>query len=195
MDFFILETLCYKTKLGSRLSRSLSHFEKDKLMEDIQQAIYFYNEQQSIIESFSTSYRIKSMQSVRVKYNRYDPTIAVDRVYNDLLGFRITCDNYDTLDLSSKLIRRISDMCDGKKTDDGYRGVHVYVQPTHEYYPIEIQFNTYSDRLFADWTHIYLYKQESADVGKHLRDMYDKGAINSEDDFREELKNVLSNRN
>ena len=123
--------------------------------EDIQQAIYFYNEQQSIIESFSTSYRIKSMQSVRVKYNRYDPTIAVDRVYNDLLGFRITCDNYDTLDLSSKLIRRISDMRDGKKTDDGYRVVHVYVQPTHEYYPIEIQFNTYSDRLFADWTHIY----------------------------------------
>lgn len=187
MNFSILEMLCYQTSLNSRLSCSLSHFDKDMLMNDIQQAIYFYNERLEYIEKFSSSYRIKSMQSIKVKYDRYGQHIAVERVYNDLLGFRLLCDDYEDIDLSEKIIRRISDMRYGKKIDDGYRGIHIYIQPTHEYYPIEIQFNTYKDRLFANWTHIYLYKQKNADIGSNLRKLYDDGVIKSEDDFRREL--------
>ena len=187
LDFSVLEMLCYQTSLNSRLSRSLSNFDKDMLMNDIQQAIYFYNERLEHIEKFSSSYRIKSMQSIKVKYDRYDQHIAVERVYNDLLGFRLLCNDYEDIDLSEKIIRRISDMRYGKKIDDGYRGIHIYIQPTHEYYPIEIQFNTYKDRLFANWTHIYLYKQKNADIGSNLRRLYDDGVIKSEDDFRREL--------
>jgi len=187
LDFSVLEMLCYQTSLNSRLSRSLSHFDKDMLMNDIQQAIYFYNERLEHIEKFSSSYRIKSMQSIKVKYDRYDQHIAVERVYNDLLGFRLLCNDYEDIDLSEKIIRRISDMRYGKKIDDVYRGIHIYIQPTHEYYPIEIQFNTYKDRLFANWTHIYLYKQKNADIGSNLRRLYDDGVIKSEDDFRREL--------
>ena len=95
-------------------------------MNDIQQAIYFYNERLEHIEKFSSSYRIKSMQSIKVKYDRYDQHIAVERVYNDLLGFRLLCNDYEDIDLSEKIIRRISDMRYGKKIDDGYRGIHIY---------------------------------------------------------------------
>ena len=100
---------------------------------------------------------------------------------------RLLCNDYEDIDLSEKIIRRISDMRYGKKIDDGYRGIHIYIQPTHEYYPIEIQFNTYKDRLFANWTHIYLYKQKNADIGSNLRRLYDDGVIKSKDDFRREL--------
>ena len=44
-------------------------------------------------------------------------------------------------------------MSKGKSNDDGYRGVHVYYQKDNKHYPIEIQFNTYSDRQLNDWLH------------------------------------------
>lgn len=188
MNFLGISSLCYKTKLMSRLSHSLSYFDKDELIDDISDALFFFNERQELIESFSDCYRIKSINSVLMKYDRYDKRTSVERVYNDLLGFRLICEAYDTLDISEDVsIRRISDMRYGKRIDDGYRGIHIYIQPSHEHYPIEVQINTLHDRIFADWAHIYLYKQADISIGVRLRKLYDDGIIKTEEDFKKEM--------
>ena len=84
-------------------------------------------------------------------------------------------------------------MTKGKAIDDGYRGVHVYYQKSSKHYSIEIQFNTLYDRQLNNWLHDYLYKKEyPIEIGKIMRDKYEKGFIRSKNDFEEALKNVLS---
>ena len=85
------------------------------------------------------------------------------------------------------------DMSRGKSKDDGYRGVHIYFQPNHYYYPIEIQANTYYGRQLNNWLHKFLYKRGyTCSVGKALRQEYECGRILNEHDFEEVLKHVLS---
>lgn len=93
-----------------------------------------------------TDYRIKSIQSAFLKYERYYPDHQTGKVFNDLLGFRALCDNYeDILGFSKNDKIRVADMSQGKAHDDGSRGVHVYFQLSSIHYPIEIQYNTYYD--------------------------------------------------
>lgn len=103
-------------------------------------------------------------------------------------------DNYDIL-LNDRILEdvRIVDMSHGKANDDGYRGVHIYYQPNHFFYPIEIQANTYYDRQLNNWLHKYLYKKGYSDsLGRMLRRKYENGKILCEREFEEELKHVLS---
>lgn len=86
---------------------------------------------------------------------------------------------------------RIADMRNGKAKDDGYRAIHLYFQKDHRNYPIEIQIMTSRDRQFNEWLHIFLYKYvPNTNIGKELRNMYDKGLIKSEYDFRKEMKKL-----
>ena len=104
-------------------------------------------------------YRIKSVQSSVLKYHRYYPDHQARKVFDDLLGFRSLCDNYeDVLALHEIPELRVADMSQGKANDDGYRGIHVYYQLDGHHYPIEIQYNTYYDRQFNNWLHKYIYK-------------------------------------
>ena len=49
------------------------------------------------------------------------------------------------------------------------------------------------DRQLNNWLHDYLYKKEyPIEIGKIMRDKYEKGFIRSKNDFEEALKNVLS---
>lgn len=56
--------------------------------------------------------------------------MRLEKVFNDILGFRMLVDSYDTL-LEGKIPQemRVVDMSNGKANDDGYRGVHLYYQP------------------------------------------------------------------
>lgn len=84
-------------------------------------------------------------------------------------------------------------MSDGKANDDGYRGVHIYYQPTHFHYPIEIQTNTYYDRQMNNWLHKYVYKRGYSDgIGKTMRKEYETGKIINEKKFLEVMNDVLS---
>ena len=84
-----------------------------------------------------------------LKYDRYYPDHQTAKVFNDMLGFRTLCDNYDDILEMSEYDRiRVADLSGGKAKDDGYRGVHVYFQLSNFHYPIEIQYNTYYDRQF-----------------------------------------------
>lgn len=72
-------------------------------------------------------------------------------MFNDILY--VGC-SYDIL-LEGEILQevRIVDMSHGKANDDGYRRVHLYYQPNHFHYPIEIQANTYYDRQMNKWLH------------------------------------------
>lgn len=189
----ILDSLSYKTNLSVSMKRTLRHFEKEDVLEDIRNARQWYNKQE-ILYKLPIDLRIKSIGSASIKFDRY-PNSTFSRVFNDILGFRSICSNYEeVLSLEAEDKIRVVDMSKGKTHDDGYRGVHVYYQKDNTHYPIEIQFNTYYDRQFNDWMHDKFYKRGYDDkIGIILRNLYEDGKIKSSKEFEEVLANVLSN--
>lgn len=189
----ILEKLSYKSELGINLKKNLHYFEKEKILKEIIKVNEWYDEFAEL-HNLALDYRIKSVQSAMLKYDRYYPDHQARKVFDGLLGFRSLCDNYeDVLALKSISELRVADMSSGKAKDDGYRGIHVYYQKDGYHYPIEIQYNTYYDRQFNNWLHKFIYKKNYKDeVGLQLRKMYESAKIQIEQDFKEALENVLS---
>lgn len=187
----ILRELSYESKLGMSIKKNLHYFDKDSLLKELFDMAEWYDEQ-IVLEDVALDYRIKSMESIMSKYDRYYPNAQVRKVFNDILGFRAFCDSYSSVLNLNKDNFRIADMSNGKSHDDGYRGVHVYFQKNSKCYPIEIQFNTLYDRQINNWLHDYLYKKAYPnEVGRKLRRLYEIGKIRSEKEFEEELENVL----
>ncbi len=189
----ILRKLSYKSKMGKSLVNSLRKFDKEILFREVSEMIRFYQEV-DILDNVDLDYRIKSEDSCIRKYNKFYPEMRLEKVFNDILGFRMLTDSYDSL-LKGEIPEeaRVVDMSHGKANDDGYRGVHIYFQPSHFYYPIEIQANTYYDRQLNNWLHKYLYKREYSDsVGRMLRSEYENGKILNEQQLEEVLSHVLS---
>ena len=189
----LLARLSYQSCLGINLKKNLHYFDKDALLAEINRVNEWYDEFEELHE-LALDYRIKSVQSAVLKYNRYYPDHQTRKVFDDLLGFRSLCDNYDdVLELRATPEFRIADMTKGKAKDDGYRGVHVYYQLDGTHYPIEIQYNTYYDRQFNNWLHKYIYKKDYENiVGFQLRNLYERAKIQTEHDFKEAMKHVLS---
>lgn len=186
----ILRELSYESKLGMSIKKNLHYFDKDSLLKELFDMAEWYDEQ-IVLEDVALDYRIKSMESIMSKYDRYYPNAQVRKVFNDILGFRAFCDSYSSVLNLNKDNFRIADMSNGKSHDDGYRGVHVYFQKNSKCYPIEIQFNTLYDRQINNWLHDYLYKKAYPnEVGRKLRRLYEIGKIRSEKEFEEELKCV-----
>lgn len=193
LSISILRQLSYESKMGKSLVNSLRKFEKEALFEEVSEMIRFYQEAE-VLDNVDLDYRVKSEDSCIRKYNKFYPEMRLEKVFNDILGFRMLVDSYDSL-LEGKIPEevRIVDMSRGKAKDDGYRGVHLYYQPNHFHYPIEIQANTYYDRQMNNWLHKYLYKRGYSDfVGRTLRQEYESGKILREQEFEEVLKHVLS---
>lgn len=189
----LLSRLSFQSGLGINLKKNLHYFEKDSLFQEIIQINEWYDEFEELHE-LALDYRIKSVQSAILKYHRYYPDYQARKVFDDLLGFRSLCDNYDdVINLQDYPEFRIADMSQGKANDDGYRGVHAYFQLDGSHYPIEIQYNTYYDRQFNNWLHKFLYKKNyDYSVGVQLRGLYESAQIQTEQDFKEAMKHVLS---
>jgi len=189
----ILDQLSYRSNLGVSFKRTLSHFDEDKVIEEIRSINKWYFTKE-ILDELPIDSRIKSVSSARLKFKRYYPNATYSRVFNDILGFRVICKSYDeVLELGLEDRMRVVDMSKGKKYDDGYRGIHVYYQKDNYHYPIEIQFNTYYDRQFNDWLHDKFYKREyNNKIGQILRKKYEDGNIKSAEELEEVLNNVLS---
>ena len=187
----ILDKLSYKSNLGISLKRNLHYFTKEDVMNEMKKFTGWLIENETISE-LALDYRIKSIESISSKFDRYYPDHQMRKVFDDILGFRAFCDSYDdVLKLDFPNIR-IADMTKGKANDDGYRGVHVYYQRDPNYYPIEIQFNTLYDRQLNNWLHDYVYKKNyPLSVGKELRKQYENGKIKNLEEFEEVLQNVL----
>lgn len=189
----MLEELSYESQLGISLKKNLHYFDKEPLIDELIKVTKFLDEQ-TILADIALDSRIKSVDSIILKYNRYYPNSQVRKVFNDILGFRAFCDDYQqVLDFDTTNFR-IADMSAGKSPDDGYRGVHVYYQKSNRHYPIEIQFNTLYDRQLNNWLHEYLYKKDyPRETGQILRNKYEEGSIRNEQEFKENLKDVLFN--
>lgn len=189
----ILKKLSYQSELGINLKKNLHYFDKDKLIDELIKVNAWYDEFEEL-HNLSLDYRIKSIQSAILKYERYYPDYQARKVFDDLLGFRSLCDNYDdVLKLKEIPELRIADLSNGKANDDGYRGIHVYYQVDGKHYPIEIQYNTYYDRQFNNWLHKYIYKKNyKNEIGFRLRKLYENATIRTEQDFKEAMEHVLS---
>ena len=192
LSFQILEQLSYESHLGKSLKQNLRHFDRDALMTELAEMTDWLS-QQTILDEIGIDLRIKSIDSISLKYERYYPeNRQVRQVFNDILGFRAFCDDYQELIGQDSSVFRIVDMSRGKANDDGYRGVHLYFQKDNFHYPIEVQFNTLYDRQINNWLHSYLYKKNYPnEVGQRMRTLYEDGKIRSREDFEEVLKNVL----
>lgn len=193
LSFELLKKLSYQSSLGMRLKKNLHYFNKQELFDELQNVNEWYD-LCSLLQEIAIDYRIKSIQSTILKYERYYPDHQAAKVFNDMLGFRTFCDNYeDVLHLTGYTNIRIADMSNGKSNDDGYRGVHVYFQLSNYHYPIEIQYNTYYDRQLNNWLHKYVYKRKYGNqTGYCLRQKYECGNIKNENEFKEALRHVLS---
>lgn len=193
LSLAILDELSFESQLGISLKKNLHYFEKEPLLEEL---IYMskWLDKQDILDDISLDYRIKSRDSILLKYNRYYPDHQARKVFNDILGFRAFCTSYDEILKFDPKQFRIADMSMGKAEDVGYRGVHVYYRKSNKHYPIEIQFNTLFDRQLNNWLHEYLYKKDyQIAVGQILRQKYEMGFIKNENQFKEVLNNVLFN--
>ncbi len=62
LSFEILHSLSYKSGIDISMKKSLSHFDKRELMEDIRNCINYYHESR-ILDDIDADYRIKSMDS------------------------------------------------------------------------------------------------------------------------------------
>lgn len=188
----ILSNLSYQSKLGINLKHNLHYFDKQALFSELHTINEWYSET-DMLDKIALDYRIKSFQSAVAKYERYYPDHQTRKVFDDLLGLRSLCDNYDgIMCLQEENHFRVADMTKGKAHDDGYRGVHVYFQLSGIHYPIEIQYNTYFDRQLNNWLHKYVYKKSyDWTVGNLLRREYECGKIITEDEFKEVLDDVL----
>lgn len=188
----ILDKLSFQSELGISLKKDLRYFERERLLKELFAMADWYDTAE-ILDGIALDYRIKSEDSIILKYDRYYPDHQARKVFNDILGFRAFCDNYEELmDLNIDHFR-IADLSMGKARDDGYRGVHVYYQKSSIHYPVEIQFNTLYDRQINNWLHDYLYKKEYPEkIGCLLRKKYEDGLIRTENEFKEAMKHVLS---
>ena len=192
LSISILYKLSYKSDLGVSLKRTLNHFDKDALLNEV----YDYADwlvDKDIGNAISLDYRIKCFKSIENKYNRYVfADKPVKKIFNDILGMRAFCDSYDDLISYNRNDFTIADMSKGKANDDGYRGVHIYYEVDNFHYPIEIQFNTLFDRQLNNWLHDYLYKHNyPLEYGRELRRLYENGSIRTVKDFEEALYNGL----
>lgn len=192
LNIEILESLSYESKLGMSFKRTLSHFSKEEVLKEIKLINNWYFSLE-IIDDLPLDSRIKSVSSAKMKFERYYPNATYNRVFNDILGFRVICKSYDeVLELEKEDKIRVVDMSRGKSNDDGYRGIHVYYQRDNHHYPIEIQFNTYYDRQLNDWLHDKFYKRGyDSSCGQLLRKYYENGKIKSAEELEEVLEDVL----
>lgn len=188
----LLSSLSYKSELGISLKKNLHYFNRDELLDELNRVRKWYISL-GVLADLPVDYRIKSAQSISLKFDRYYPDHQVRKVFNDLLGFRSMVDSYEDILEVDEACLKVVDMSQGKSVDDGYRGVHVYFTRKPGYYPVEIQYNTYYDRQINNWLHKYVYKRfDNPDIGFELRLAYERGYIHREDDFVRRLDDVLS---
>ena len=122
---YILDALSFESHLGVPLKRNLHYFDKDLLISELITMTEWLDEQE-ILSDIALDYRVKSLDSILLKYERYYPEHQTRKLFNDILGFRAFCDSYSQV-LEGEIFQfRIADMTSGKAVDDGYRGVQAH---------------------------------------------------------------------
>ncbi|MEC2304043.1 MULTISPECIES: RelA/SpoT domain-containing protein [Heyndrickxia] len=141
---------------------------------------------QEIINMFSEipgvdlTYRCKEASSIKIKLERLTLKKKLFKVANDILGFRFIFKT-DTERLKKIVEEFVScssfrdhcnvvDQTDGKRIDDGYRGIHVNIYISKAY-PIEIQFWTRTHALLNEYLHANIYKIDNMVLNQYAVDL------------------------
>lgn len=188
----ILDNLSYKTTLGQSLKQiSLSQTPLEKIIQDIGK--YRANYVDVLIQENLIGSRFKSDDSI---YRKYEKTIknhgGFKQCFNDVLGFRLHLEEYPT---QFPEYFRVVNLRNGKKTDDGYRAIHLYYQRDNLAYPIEIQLWCGEDFQFNVWSHQHIYKYDDAETGKAMYQMYRDNKIQNEKEFLACLEELRGKEN
>lgn len=191
MDQFIsketLDLLSYRSTLGQSLKQiSLRSTPLEAILDDI--AKYRSSYIDVLIQENLIGSRFKSEDSI---VRKYEKTIRANggfkQCFNDVLGFRLRFDDYPEKYPS---YFRVVDLRSGKKVDDGYRAIHLYYQRDNLAYPIEVQLWCGQDYAFNVWSHQYIYKYKTPEIGKMLYQEYSAGTIRTEQDFLVRLREL-----
>lgn len=86
----ILNALSFESHLGITLKKNQHYFDKELLIEELV-AMAEWLDEQEIISGIALDYRVKSLDSILLKYERYYPDNQTRKVFNDILGFRAFC--------------------------------------------------------------------------------------------------------
>ena len=92
----ILDALSFESHMGIPLKKNLHYFDKDILIAELIELTEWLDELE-ILSDIALDYRIKSLDSILLKYDRYYPDHQTRKVFNDILGFRAFCDSYDQI--------------------------------------------------------------------------------------------------
>ena len=191
MDLFIskdvLDMLSYRSTLGQSLKQiSLSATPISVILNDI--AKYRAGYVDTLMQENLIGSRFKSEDSIMRKYEK---TIAnhggFKQCFNDVLGFRLRFDEFPN---SYPDYFRVVDLRNGKRVDDGYRAIHLYYQRDNLAYPIEVQLWCGKDYYFNLWSHQYVYKYKSSEIGQKLYQEYTAGMIKTEQEFLMRLQEL-----
>lgn len=109
----ILDTLSFESHLGIPLKNNLHYFDKDLLIAELV-AMTEWLDEQEILSGIALDYRVKSLDSILLKYDRYYPDHQTRKVFNDILGFRAFCDSYDQI-LEEESVQFQSLICQAEK--------------------------------------------------------------------------------
>lgn len=188
----ILNKISYKSTLGQSLKQiSLRKTPLDDILKDIKKYRSEYTD--TVVQENLIGSRFKSDDSI---IRKYEKTLRMGggfkQCFNDILGFRLHFDEYPE---EYPDYFRVVDLRNGKKVDDGYRAVHLYYQRDNLAYPIEIQLWCAKDYQFNIWSHKLVYKYWDAGIGKRLYEKYISGNIGTEEDFKNEMKRLVRDKN
>lgn len=183
----ILDMLSYHSTLGQSLKQiSLSRTPIEAILDDI--AKYRASYIDTLVQENLIGSRFKSEDSILRKYRK---TVAnhggFKQCFNDVLGFRLRFDEYP--DRYPDYFR-VADLRNGKQVDDGYRAIYLYYQRDNLAYPIEVQVWCGKDYYFNLWSHQYVYKYKSLEIGKQLYLEYAAGKIATELEFQKRLQEL-----
>lgn len=184
-----LDLLSYRSTLGQSLKQiHLSRTPIEVILEDI--AKYRESYIETFVQENLIGSRFKSDDSILRKHEKVLRTGGgFKQCFNDVLGFRLKFDEYPT---EFPDYFRVVDLRQGKQVDDGYRAIHLYYQRDSWSYPIEVQLWCGRDFYFNIWSHQYAYKYSSESIGLHMRELFDAGDIQTEQAFKNKLKELTS---
>ncbi len=179
--------LSYRSALGHSLKQiSLRSTPLEQILDDI--AKYRSSYIDVLVQENLIGSRFKSEDSIIRKYEKTLLTGGgFKQCFNDVLGFRLRFDEYPE---EYPDYFRMVDLREGKRIDDGYRAIHLYYQRDHLAYPIEVQLWCGADYSFNIWSHQYVYKYKTPDMGRILYQEYSAGSIRTEHEFLTRLQEL-----
>lgn len=149
--------------------------------------------------------RIKSKKSLSDKWNKYKGRKwEVRKVFNDIVGIRIVTHNeIDDIIYIIEKVKKIKNYniyikdyrSKPKSNDDGYRGVHSYIQNNSKSFKVEIQTWDKINFIFSVYTHGNIYKSDknNVDYSMALREWIEQLSVISSCQFTNFLYDIMSN--